>query len=523
MGSHPVPAERLAAEAVRLRATAGFGARLDVDEVVLNTEHLRSNAGYGACGHGPEGTPFLIKRFERQSPYWVQPLWTRLPLVVLQPRGEDGSPWGLAGWLGAIEDSLESVLATVKTEAAGHRRVDSFGLVRSVATLGAFLPLAKSVGALRELQEEYERAHAGSSIDALLEESGAASRGELGDVLVPALLLAGDASLLRDPALEARLARAFDELGFDASGFSGEAEQQAFWSRLLLTSSNAELRELAGAKLQGLPMTAVFARTLMPHVEARNPRLPAWLAERATEADRALWWEENAPSGGTLGFSIFMLLAALGTAALTFARRRTARRRLVPAAVLLLLGLILASMRVPFGRFDLLPDTLAFALATGGALLLARQAKGRARWLTPVGFGLAFVLDPFEESGVPWGLPFLTSTFFAYLGTAGLPALAGSLHRAARDEHRRLPKPETLRPPGAWVRFQLVGFHVVYTLPIGLLSLWGIWAVVTGSTGSLEVAGLVALPLLLMPLFLLLVWIQLWRAARLRARSLAPM
>ncbi len=341
-------------------------------------------------------------------------------LVVADPGVADRArPWTIEDWRARIAADVDRIAAGfaplvedrsdriaryrdegVRVADAVRRAVIEDAFPRRHDDLLRATPQVASIVAVPEARSAL------AAIDAIW---GAATRsGEAVRRPMAARLLAGDPGILAES----------DHLFRDR-------ERSGFWTAHLLARDDPAIRAHALGRLEAFESFPIgVARTLDRAIDEGRIEPPAWMPARITAAEAA--HAARAPAAvwtwGPLPAAVLLTLAALALAAL--APRARGARRVVLAAVLVGVGLLLSTFRL-YHEERLLPLELpGYLAALAGLVVLARLSGRRAlAWLPVACLAVAMSLRGLGHLGAP-PATFNLAALATWLGVLLLPLAA---------------------------------------------------------------------------------------------------
>ena len=358
---------------------------------------------------------------------------TRLILAVAQPPGSSSVAWTTDDWRRHVASNF--TLLANGAEQAAETGDDRFRRRHHDSTWR--LPEIASYLAVPEAAEAMARLHA--ALELLGKPTSFSTD-------VPGRLLAGDATVLDDPLFERR----FKE-GVGVSGLGN-----GFWCRVLLTARDARIQELAASRIY-VPEPSRIAITLERAIKEGRVQVPDPLAQKVSGAESRLRWLKIRDMSGRLVIAVSLYAMAILAVVFALWPGRPLHRRLRPATLLLVVGIIFACLQIYGEGVDLIPDVAGHALACVGTAILSRTAKGVARHVALIGFAAAAVSSGLAMLGIAVEpLLFVAGVSFV-VAVAAVPLLARALD----------PRPG---PHPIW---RLALFYIGFVGPIGLgLILW---------------------------------------------------
>ena len=431
----------------------------------------------------------------------VDPFRHEFSLVLLEPEAAEDASWSLEEWRARLAADWNKLAKGVEAgKTTGRPNIGIGGAYRflldhqhTLMNMGAVagrLPLPTAVAAMRTVQPELRHL----SSQKLM--------------VVFARLMAGDEATLSEDQSVAVLARMPDDsYAVDTLGRSGEA-----WIRLLRSTTSDRIRAFALERLKELQTIAPRAMgDLLEAKRGGEVTLPAWLEQRlAVEPAEDRSWVGLAKTAWPWFTGAALLLVGM-VLALAFALRprRAPGQGLVPAAWLIFVGVLVASVHVSAFGFDHLPDPLGYGLAALGAALLAREVSNARRFLPAILFAVAGVLDMVRLRVELPGLLVTLEAICALLGVVLLPVLGKQL----RGQKLDAPSPSSARLP--------IPFWIFYVLPNGFLIAATLWVQLTGAA-EMHIEGGWWLTFAFLAAGVCVLWAVLYivQAARIRATYL---
>ncbi len=347
-----------------------------------------------------------------------------LHLMCFERPDSRPAPWSLVDWRQRIAADFGRLADELETAPAARKFWDDRrSAARSLVQLAATMPVPEALGALKRLSAAIQRGQ-GSGLDSQAEADGSVVyfSGAASDRL-QALCLAGDEELLASKDVADGLATAFAR---------DDLSEARTWGRVLCSSASGPLRDLATRRLESLKIPAETADDLYDAENAGRTTIPPSILVRLP--DHSLW---QALAGGKLTWALVLCLGALVSALRLAWPARPHWKRLVPAAWLVVVGLLMdLGNPVTIRGVDVLPDAAGLALAGIGCAVLSLSVSSRvgrvAAWLLCVG---AVVASATAVVAVPAALRGIAT--WCVLAGVGLLPILGARLREATDARGR--------------------------------------------------------------------------------------
>jgi len=417
------------------------------------------------------------------------PFRLELALVLLEPEEADAQPWPLERWTERLGRDLTDLALRLEVgeaprapEVPALRHVnrvvyDEQHTLSNLLGVATHLPLPGALDALRRI----DRVLLGPAGPGGRRGGGPPSARTPGEgplldhqseMALLARLMAGDEAAQDEPGFPERLdAMEREGIALTTAGRGGEYEV-----RLLRLTASERLRDLARERLARFPLSARAAGDLLDAAR-EGIALPEALGRRLSDGpteDRS-FAGLLASSPVLAGLAGAVLLAGAALTVLVLHPSRRLARRLVPAAWLVVVGMVLLAWDLWVSAWDVLPDVLGAAWIALGAGVLATSVRAPVARAAAVLFALqalSGLLAPAAGTLAP-----LAGALTA-AGVVGLLLLAHAL-RGGPDA----PPVHTGALPGAARRRRPLPllFALLYVLPLGAGYALGAWIWVTGS------------------------------------------
>ncbi len=368
-------------------------------------------------------------------------------LALPTTQSESSDPRTLDDWKQRLGNNL-AFLAKGITESAAEANspplrfiADYFHTIRMQCALAARFPLPEAIPHLVVIQR-------GSEASRRRRYPASADTHQITAAF--ARLMAGDLHALDEKDTLSLLERIDgNRHGADlAVGRSGES-----WARLAISTKHEPIREYAFERLRACStIMPSAAGDLLDAMRAGALSVPDWLAKRIKEGptdDRTLLGLLKKSLWISVAAVLFWL-ATLWTLARVLVGDRTKGHGIVPSALLVVFGVLMASVDVFYMGTDVLSDIAGYALAAFGCYRLGTLSQGRRSLRSARSFaiaGLAMLVDR-------WITPVPALTWLTFVaatsGVIGLYWLASYVRGTPKLSATHLPdRPSAATSP--WV------------------------------------------------------------------------
>lgn len=450
---YPRPRDTAATEILHARATLeeqgeglilswirGPGCTVLIPEVTGKEVSHRSTSSY-------EGRPRLADVTEH---VWPGPGGHGAThFTILLPLAKNPGYRGrtVESWRGRLDEALSWLAGKTEAAPAGAERkavLERYSEdVEHLSRIATLIPIPDARAPLRRL-------------DGVIRDEGMADHFPL---MVCARLLAGDRAVRDEAGFDGRLAATDSAPGIGAD----------FWCRVLLANRDPAVQEVALSRLKEEEISAGIGATLETAAAMGDFEPPPWLQDRVSGSSRSLRWGAMARKlPYYIGAGLLWIFAGI-CAILALRPFRARGERGAPASLLFIAGVFTMMLSLEVNGQELLPRFAGYGAAALGAGVLALLATGPLRFLTPMAFAAAFVLEwllPLTQVG--WGYPGNEQGLMSYaqsmvaaLGICCAPFLSRSLDRDPRGVQSHRP---------SW---RLIAFWVFCGVPLILrLNSW---------------------------------------------------